>query len=196
MATIESKKDMILEHERLFAHTLGLRVLNKPKLSIWMILIPIIFVYYFYQYQRFTESRKQFSENYLKSRERALNEAFKSVIDKKEPDIDSIAAPSDVPEAVIPFHAKVLSILVDHYRGLFQAKGNDFSSLVRSLYGSQTNYLLFLNSLNNAEKKMNDAIKPVLKESLEGVDEVIRKMEEESEKIRREFAESFFQTGA
>ena len=47
MSNLEEKKKLILAHEEKFAHGLGLKVIEKPKLSIWMILVPIIFVYFF-----------------------------------------------------------------------------------------------------------------------------------------------------
>ena len=47
MNALETKSHIIEEQERRFAYLLASRVIQKPKLSIWMILVPIIFVYFF-----------------------------------------------------------------------------------------------------------------------------------------------------
>ena len=73
------KYALIMEHEEQFAHALAVHVLDKPRLSIWMILIPIIFVFYFYQVQKFKTGRTTFVEHYLVSRKSALQEAMTAV---------------------------------------------------------------------------------------------------------------------
>jgi hypothetical protein len=192
METREAKRLLILEHETWFAEALASRVLARPKLSVWMILIPIIFVYYFYQFQKVTEGRKQFAAHYLKSRVRALDAAVQALDTGEKPDAESLASLSDVPEEVRPLQAEFLSILVEHYTGLLQAEGGDFASLVRSSCRNRTNYLLLLNRLTQAEGKVNEALKPQLEKTHAEVEGVIRAVEAESESIRRELAETIF----
>lgn len=181
-----------MEHEEQFAHTLAVHVLDKPKLSLWMILIPIIFVFYFYQLQKFTAGRKTFVEHYLISRKRSLDEAFEAVTSGKDPDIGKLAGLSDVPEDIRTHQARVFSILVDHYITLLRSDGDDFASLVQSAYKSLSHYLLYLNSLNNAEKDRDNALKPHLEKTQEGIDAVVKNIEFHSEKLRREIAEKIF----
>ena len=72
MTTVRPQRTIILQNEEKFALQLASKVLEKPKLSIWMIMVPIIFVYYFYKMQKYSEGRKVFAENYLVSHKRAL----------------------------------------------------------------------------------------------------------------------------
>lgn len=192
MASLQEKGALILEHEKKFADTLASQVLEKPRLSVWMILIPIFFVYFFYRYQRYIEGRKAFSEHYLVSRRRALNEAIESTRLGTAPDINALAERSDMPEIARSLQKNVLGLLVAHYSLLLNADGEEYSALIRSAYGTRTNYLLFLNRLNKSEIDVNASLSPHLKDKQEGVEGVISLMESRSEAIRRENAEVFF----
>ena len=86
----------------------------------------------------------------------------------------------------------MLSILVEHFVNLLQSDGEDFDSLVHSAYNNRTNYLLVLNRLNRAEKDFDRALKPHLNKEHEGVNNVIKSMELQTEKLRREIAEKIF----
>ena len=50
MPEYEEKAKMILDHEEWFAESLAIKIVEKPTLSVWMILIPIVFIYYFYRF--------------------------------------------------------------------------------------------------------------------------------------------------
>ena len=189
MASTAEKKALILEHETAFARNLATYVIDRPKLSVWMILIPILFVYYFYRFQRYAEGRKTFAEHYLMSRTRALDEAFHALNSGREPDIDHLARLSDVPDAIRPFQADVIRVLVNHFVSLLRTDGDDFETLVRSAYRDRTNYLLFLNRLNQTEKEVYTGLTSHLRETQEEVNTVVRTIELQSEKLRREEAE-------
>jgi hypothetical protein len=192
MSEIVQKKNLIIQHEELFANTLALKVLEKPKLSVWMILIPIIFVFYFYQYQKFLTGRKMFAEHYLVSRKRALDEAVKVVQTGREPDIGGMAKMSEVPDDIRDKQSKVLSILVEHYVKLLQSDGEVYESLVRSAYQNSSSYLLFLNSLNQAEKDVNRALTPHLQKQHNEISSVVDAIDVQSEILRRESAGKIF----
>ena len=192
MSKAIEKSVLILEHEKKLADILALQVLDRPQLSVWMILIPIIFVYYFYQYQKFTNDRKMFAEHYLISRKHALDEAVEVINTGRKPDTIKLAKLSDVPDDALEQQAEMLAVLVEHYATLLGSDGEDFESLVRSAYSSRSGYLLFLNHLNQAEKAVNKVLKPHLKKSFEGIDDTVSNIESWSEKLRREEAENIF----
>lgn len=133
-----------------------------------------------------------FAENYLISRKRALNEALEVVKTGKEPDIDELAKLSDFQEDVHKRLAKLLGILVEHYTNLLRSEGESLESLVRSAYRNRTNYLLYVNQLNQAEKVLNATITPHLSKTQEGVNNIISTIEHYSEKLRRDSAEMIF----
>ena len=45
-------RDLILAEEERFAAQVSVKVIDKPRLDIWMILIPIFFIFYFWQLRR------------------------------------------------------------------------------------------------------------------------------------------------
>ena len=189
---MQKKIKDILHAEELFAKKLALKVIDKPSLTVWMILVPIIFVYYFFRFQRFNSGRKRFAENYLISIRRALDEAVAVVENDRKPDPGSLASMSDVPEAIRDKQAAVFKLMIEHYVDLLRSEGESVDALIRRVYQKRTHYLLFLNRLNRLEKDRNKALKPLLHEKTEGVDEVVERIEKFSETLRREMAEEIF----
>jgi predicted transposase YbfD/YdcC len=189
---IDKKQELILNYEEQFANQLASYVIAKPKLTLWIILIPIFIVFYIMQLQKCVNGRRNFAEHYILDKKRALGEAVEIVRTGRDPDIKKLADLSDAPESTRKERTEVLSVLVEHFKNLLLSDGEDFDSLVRSVYNDRTNYLLFLNRLSKAEKKFNKAIKPHLKEEHSGINGVVDAMELESEKLRRESAERIF----
>lgn len=192
MSSFYEKMDFILKEEERFALTLALEVVEKPKLSMWMVLIPFIFLYFFYQYKKTTEGRKAFVNGYLVSRRRALEESFQKVKHRREPDIDSILKESALPEGAKGAFREFFSLLLEHYSDLLQSDGSDAGSLVRTAYRNRTHYLLFLNRLNQTENELYRAIRENMGAGEDGIDAVVRKLEVASERLRRESAERLF----
>jgi hypothetical protein len=193
MSGMKEKSALILEQEEKFAITLAAQVIHKPRLSLWMILIPIFFVFYFNDLNKYRNGCKVFAENYIIDKKRALNEAVEVVDKGREPDISALAELSNMTSIAREKQVNILAIMVEHYRILLNSDGEDFASLIRAAYGNLTNYLLFLNRLNQAEKEVNNALKPDLEKSHGGINDIVNRMEDLSERLRRETAESIFQ---
>ena len=68
MPTLKAKKDLILDYEQRFANELGLVIIPKPKVRIWMILIPMYFVFHIYRHKKYVEGRRVFSAHFMISR--------------------------------------------------------------------------------------------------------------------------------
>jgi hypothetical protein len=192
MDDIDKKQELILKYEEQFADQLAAYVIAKPKLTLWIILIPIFIVFYIMQLQKCVNGRRSFAEHYILNKKRALGEAAEIARTGGEPDIKKLSDLSDAPESTRNERTEVLSILVEHYRNLLLSEGEDFDSLVNSAYNDKSNYLLFLNRLNKAEKKFNKALKPHLKEEHNGINSIVDAMELRSEELRREIAEKIF----
>ena len=192
MTSVSDKKDLILQFEERFAFDLSREVMEAPKLSFWMILIPIFLVYHVYQHKRIAEGRKSFAWNYLVARKQALEESADFVKKGGRPRIAEIVRDSELPvHARGPFK-ELLTVLADHYADLLRAEGDDYESLVRSAYRRRADYLLLVNRLSQCERGLNKALMPQLKDQVSGAGEVIKKMEAASEKLRRERAEQIF----
>jgi len=192
MTEKKEKSAIILEQEEKFAITLASQIINKPQLSLWMILIPIFFVFYFNDLTKYRKGCKKFAENYVIDKKRALNEAVEAVNRGREPDIHALSEVLNMNSNAREKQANILAVLIEHYTILLDADGEDFASLIRSAYGTITNYLLFLNRLNQAEKEVNKSLKPDIKEPYEVINDIVSRMEVLTEKLRREKAESIF----
>ena len=192
MNPIRQNIQLILEYEQRFTRTLSIKVLEKPQLHVWMIFIPIIFVHYFSEWKKYKNCSISFKKNYIITFNRALDEAAAFVEDGREPDLDTLAEVPDIPAGAQKKLAELFSVLIEHYDALLRATGSDYESLVRSVYIKRANYLLFVNQLNNAEKKFNAALKSQLETTVDDADDIIRAIEWYSEKIRRNDAEEIF----
>jgi hypothetical protein len=190
MASIHQKRDSIQRHEAAFADRLSAAVIERPKLSVWMILIPIIFVSYFSQLRRYAQGRKEFTKNYLQSKQQALDLAFEALASGAESDIDHLARLTDVPDDIRPLQAEVQKVLVGHFLALLRADGEAYDALVRAAYSDRTAYLLFLNRLNKAENAVYASLTAKLTE--EGASSIVATVERESERLRRREAERVF----
>lgn len=56
------KQEIVARHERRFAGELTESVLEKPELSVWMILIPFLFIVFMQRQQKF----KQLGDTFLR----------------------------------------------------------------------------------------------------------------------------------
>lgn len=192
MAATGQTRRIIEQHEERFAEVLSRCVIEKPKLSFWVIIIPIIFVYYMYRIPRYVEGKKRFTEQYLMSRTSALHEAEASILDGREPDSSRLAASADVPSDIQPLMKDLLSTMLRHYSRLLRAEGSDFDSLVRSAYQDRAAFLQVMDRLNEAEQKLHTALSDRLEQAQEGSDSVVRTIGQESARLRRHEAERIF----
>jgi hypothetical protein len=191
MKSLERKKELILQRELLFANAIGAAVFEKPKVSFWMVLIPILFLYFVYRMQRFKSGRMKFDQEFMTTRRKALVLAVEALETGVKPNIDRIARESGITDALEKHYASWLRTLVDYYDDLLAAEGDTFEALVRSAYHNRTNYLLTLNRLNTVEKEFYSALKPQLA-ATEGAPAVIAAIEEHSRRLRRDLAEQIF----
>ena len=191
MKGLERKKELILQRELAFANAVGAAVFEKPKVSFWMVLVPLLFLYFIYRMQRYKSGRMKFDEEFMTTRRRAMNLAFEAVETGTRPDIDRVARESGLTEALEKPYASWLKVLVDFYMDLLAANGDSFESLVRSAYRNRTNYLLTLNRLSTVEKEFYAAVKPQLA-ATEGAAAVIATIETQSHQLRRDLAENIF----
>lgn len=196
MDTLADKKKWILDQERRFARDLAGRVIETPRLSMWMILIPIILVYHVYRHKNALKGRSAFVEHYLLSRNRSLEEAFRALAEQRPPDIDGVVARAvDLPPPARPAYKAWITVLIRHYRDLLQAHGADYKALVQQVFHNRSNYLIFLNQLNQLEKTLNAALNAHLEETTVGVAETIVRIETASTQLRRLQAEALFPQG-
>lgn len=191
MKNLEQKKELILARELAFANAIGAALFEKPKVSYWMVLIPLLFLYFIYRMQKYKSGRMKFDEDFMVTRRRALELAVESIEGDHRIDLHQEVRQYGLSEELEKPYVSWLNALVDHYRDLLMVEGGDYDTLVREAYHTLTNYLLLLNRLNTVEKEFYAAIKPTLA-AAEGAAEIIATIEKESQQLRRDLAEQAF----
>lgn len=190
---MEDKKKLILDHEEYMARQLARRVIEKPAPSVWMIFIPIFFVFYVSKIKQYSSGLKNFAENYLITRRRALDTAFEAEQSGVLPEIDQLVAKIDsIPADVRPLYRDWMSLLVDHYRGLLAAPGNSLQDLQRARFRNKSNYLLFCNQLNKTENAFNMAILPGLEGDQQDLRYILDRIDQGITDLRRTEVEEIF----
>lgn len=191
--SITAKKQHILDHERKMAHEVALGVLEKPKPPLWMIFVPVFFVFFAQKMGQYKSGLASFAENYLKMRHRALEACLE--FSKEEDDARGeklINAVGPIPEEAREPFERWMRLLAEHYDRLLQARGEDLAAMIRHGYGSRTNYLLFCNNLNKAENAYNLALLPKMQGERDDLLYVIEKMHTCVTNLRRKEADRVF----
>ncbi len=191
MTELDKKKELILAHELEFANALGAAVFEKPRVSFWMILVPLLFLYFIHRMQAYKNGRIKFNEDFMDTRRRALECAVETLNASDLLEAKPTVRQAELSDSLEKPYAAWLEVLVDHYRDLLAADGDDFGTLTRKAYHTRTNYLLTLNRLNTVEKEYYAALKPQLA-GTEGTADIIAIMEKESQRLRRDLAEQVF----
>ncbi|MCU0563777.1 MAG: NF038143 family protein [Desulfobacterales bacterium] len=191
MKGLDRKRALILDQELAFANAIGAAVFEKPRISYWMVLIPILFLYFVYRMQKFKTGRLKFDQDFMVTRRKAMEIAIEGIETGSRPDIDAIARESGLRDVLEKPYAAWLKALVEHYTDLLSAAGDSHDALVRSAYRTRTDCLLALNRLGAAEKEFYAALKTQMG-ATEGAADVIATIQERSRQLRRELAERVF----
>lgn len=181
-----ANKEFVLDYEKQFAANLAVEILEKPKVKIWMILIPLLLIVHFTNLSKNKRQRKEFIDNYLISRRKALNEAEEAMDENRKPDTDNLALQAGLKEKHTRDYSRFLSVLVEHYTKLLNGAGETYGDLIKSVYGNnRSDYLLFLDLLEKNESTLNKSLKSQLRKKQDGIGETIRQIEKKSYKLRR-----------
>ncbi len=192
MLTLEEKKDLILKAEERFALRVAAATIERPGTSLWMILIPILFIFHLFRLRQNNTGREAFAQGFMASPKRALDAAAIAVQAKTRPDIETIAQKASIPSEIKGEYSRWLTVLAGHYMDLLCAEGSSFAALLRAVYQNRGNYLLFLDRLGESEKHFNAVLKPHLSKTTPDVDAIVAAMENHCMEIRRATATQIF----
>ena len=190
---LNQKKTQILAAQESMSRQLALRVLEKPEPRVWMIFIPIIFVFYFWKLKEYENALKDFSENHLIPGRKTLEAAFTSLESGTSVDISLLVDQvGNQQETTRLLSAEWFTLLAKHFQLLLTAKGDSYPALVRTVYQNKSNYLKFCHRVGKIEAAFNMA----LLENIEGdSDELLRvtkAMAEGMKDLRLQEAEQIF----
>lgn len=189
--------DLIWNQENQFAYKIAKQVLQKPKISVWLVLIPILFLYYAHKIQQYKAAVHDFSKGVMRSKILALDSA-KAEIDsgKKNLDFQDAFLSSDLESSpnvkrVCEKQIAEVELLKSHYKKLLGQQGSNYQSLIRKTYRTGAGYRIFLTQLAQAEKAVHDAVLRAYHPN-EDAQNVTKKMQKIAQALREEEIKSFF----
>ncbi len=188
---LNRNRDCILQEERSFARAVAVCAVDKPKTSFWLVVIPILFLYYGYLIQKYKKSLARFADDFMITRNRAMDMAWDVVTEGGKPEIEKNEWFGTMHGDLQRPYSIWLVALMEYYAFLLQGEGASFADLVRGRYANRSEYLHALNRLNSAEREFYAALKPQMK-AMEGAAEIIAVVEKTSRELRREMAERIF----
>jgi hypothetical protein len=165
------KFKIIFERERSMAQGLALSLIRFKTLTVWEIMIPVIFIL---NYVKLKNSREIFIQNQMFTKKMALDAALD--MKKKDASKETVMAPiqsktkelvSSVPGGIYSDdirrqQLKEIDLLVDHYTRMLNAEGKDYASLVTYAYQTAADYSSFLELLKSAENEVMGAARRTL----------------------------------
>jgi hypothetical protein len=196
---LKKKFDIILSREQRMARAIALKAIRPKPLSVWEVMIPVIFIM---GYMRAKADREVFSQNMLFTKKTALEAAF-DMIRKQTPKAEALmkiehktkGLLSSVPDGIYSEEIrreqlKEIELLMDHYGRLIQARGSDYAALVVHAYQSRDGYRRFHDQLAAAENAVTRAARRTLGHKTD--EEMAANIEFAANRLRRQEAETIF----
>jgi len=160
----EQSYKMIWNQENQFAYRVAKQVLDKPKISVWLILIPILFLYYAHKIQQYKAGVHGFSKGLMRTKILALDSAQEEMATgKKDEEYKEAFVSKDLENSpnVMRVRDKQIAeveVLKTHYARLLREQGSSYQALIKKAYKTGGEYRLFLNQLAKAEGEVHDAV--------------------------------------
>lgn len=167
MATeLKKKFKTILSHEQTQANFVALKVNPSRPLSVWEVLIPIVFIL---AYMKSNERRQVFAQNLMFTKKMALEAAYDMIAKNQTKgaalmriELQTKQLLTSVPEgiysdAIRQGQLQEIEFLIDHYLKLLRADGKDYCALVLGVYPQRKDYLNFQQALSALEKQVSRA---------------------------------------
>lgn len=193
MNALDAKKQLILEQELRFADAIARAVFEKPKVSYWMVLLPILFVFFVYRMQQYKQGRRKFKDDFMITRRRALEAAYQALVMNSAPDIESVIRQATLGQALQGPYRDWVSVQTGLYCDLLAAEGKNFDALVRTVYSNRGVFLLMLNRLSTVERAFYSALQgDEAMSRTAGAADIIATIETQSRQLRRQLAEQIF----
>jgi len=191
--SIDEKRDLIVEYEELQAKQLARKIIDKPKPPLWMILIPVFFVFFAWKMKEYKNGITTFSQNWMITRKRCIDAARTAAENNTEPDIKAIAENAmELPKDVLPDYTAWITLLTGHYLQLLTTDGKDIEGLLRKHFNNKSSYLLTLKQISKAENSYHRALMPAMPGDQEDLAVTIDKINKWSLQLQQEQAELLF----
>jgi hypothetical protein len=160
------KFKIISENEESLARKLAASLIRPKPLTVWEIMIPVIFVL---NYVKLKHSREIFIQNQMFTKKMALDgaldmkkkgiskDAVLAQIDTKTKELVASVPGGIYSDDIRQQQLREIELLIEHYLRLINAPGADYASLVTHAYKTAADYASFLTGLQTAEKAVMSA---------------------------------------
>ncbi|MBM9538069.1 NF038143 family protein [Desulfobulbus alkaliphilus] len=188
---------LLWDHENQFAYAVAKQVLQKPAISVWLIFIPILFLYYAHKIQQYKAGVHDFGKGLARSKILALDSALEewqsggrdeeylqAFVSKDLENSPNIMRVRDKQIAEV-------ELLKTHYAQLLRQQGTSVSTLIKKTYKTGARYRQFLEQIHAAENEVHDAVLRAYHPS-EEAQQVTRKMQKIIHKLREEEVRTIF----
>jgi hypothetical protein len=189
--------DLIWNHENQFAYKVAKQVLQKPPISVWLVLMPILFLFYAHKIQQYKAGIHNFSKGLMRTKILALDSALEEINTGRNDNKVKNNFVSPEPETSIEAmrvrnqQLAEFELLKLHYGKLLRQQGTSYRALVRQAYQASGDYRLFLNQLMQIEKEVMEAVLQAYHPKEEDRT-VTQKMQEAMQALREEDLEEIF----
>lgn len=158
---VQKSYELILNYENQFAHRVAKQIIQKPRISAWLVLMPILFLFYAQKIQQYKTDIHNFCKGLIRTKQLALDSALKEIDTGKKDEIENHFESSEITKDIIQVRIQQLAeikLLKGHYDKLLRHQGSSYMDLIRQTYQTAGNYRLFLNHLTQIEKSVMDAV--------------------------------------
>jgi hypothetical protein len=154
---LEKRRALIWHQERILAYDLAKVLIHKPKVTVWMIMLPLLFLFFIQDLKKYKAAIGNFTDGFLKNKKIALDLALKSVREdisleamRTEWISESQPAAAEQPE-LFKKQTDEIVWLMNHFRRLLTAGGQSYEALIKSAYCSLSAYQDFIDTLFDLE---------------------------------------------
>ena len=158
---LKEKYDIIYGYEQQFAFRLAQEVLKKPETSVWMILIPVLFIHHVTKIKEYKANVRSFAKNILSTRQKALDKAYreaeagKSISYAVEDYFPDVTLVSKKDKILAEKQIRVIRAMEEHYLGMLKIPGKTLEELIRGVYRDSREYRRYLDRLTEAEMEVS-----------------------------------------
>jgi hypothetical protein len=188
---IAANREVVLQSERVFANAVGAAVLEKPRVSLWMVLVPILLLHFIYRMQQYKQGRIKFDADFMLTRRRALEAAAAAAASGATPELDAVVQGAGLAAALQPAYRTWVAALAQYYGALLAADGETFDALARDAFRDRAAFAHALERLGRAEGRFYAVLSPGL-QATEGAAAVIAAIETHSRRLRNAMADRVF----
>ena len=196
---LDKKYENILAQERALAKTVASAVIGQTPVTVWDVLIPIVFVFNVLKFKR---AREVFTLNFLFTKKLALQGAF-DMVKKGQSREDALGQIRGQTSEILASDKKgiyskkirqkqvqEMELLLDHYSRLLNADGKDYASMVKHAYRTRQNFSAFVKELEGIEKEVNRAASQTA--GTASAPDIVSRMEETAGRLRAAQMETIF----